>query len=102
VTTRWEGEVHEIYVAPEATGPMRSLRETRAVEGRGLEGDRYFDGVGTFSNKPGTLVTHSSEVPVENAIISGVAHDRDGGHRDTEGSKDRQSSVTGQKVHHAE
>jgi MOSC domain-containing protein YiiM len=54
VTTRWEGEVHEIYVAPEATGPMRSLRETRAVEGRGLEGDRYFDGVGTFSNKPGT------------------------------------------------
>src|SRR3954468_16185152 len=30
----------------------------------------------SFSQKPGTLVTHSSEVPVENAIISGVAHDR--------------------------
>ena len=30
----------------------------------------------SFSNKPGTLVTHSSEVPVEQAIISGVAHDR--------------------------
>ncbi len=30
----------------------------------------------SFSNKPGTLVTHSSEVSVEQAIISGVAHDR--------------------------
>ena len=30
----------------------------------------------SFSNKPGTLVTHSSEDTVENAIISGVAHDR--------------------------
>jgi aspartate kinase len=30
----------------------------------------------SFSNKPGTLVTHSSEDPVEQAIISGVAHDR--------------------------
>ena len=30
----------------------------------------------SFSNKPGTLVTHSSEVTVEQAIISGVAHDR--------------------------
>jgi aspartate kinase len=30
----------------------------------------------SFSNKPGTLVTHASEVTVEQAIISGVAHDR--------------------------
>lgn len=31
---------------------MTSLAEVRAVAGRGLEGDRYFDGAGTFSPHP--------------------------------------------------
>lgn len=54
MTIGWEGEVREIYVASEATGPMIALLEARAVEGRGLEGDRYFTSAGTFSAKPGT------------------------------------------------
>jgi MOSC domain-containing protein YiiM len=33
---------------------MVTLDEVRAVEGRGLEGDRYFDGTGTFSQTAGT------------------------------------------------
>lgn len=32
---------------------MRSLDEVRAVAGKGLEGDRYFLEVGTYSKKPG-------------------------------------------------
>ncbi len=32
---------------------MESLVEVRAVPGRGLEGDRYFGGGGTFSKTPG-------------------------------------------------
>jgi MOSC domain-containing protein YiiM len=33
---------------------MATVDEVRAVDGRGLEGDRYFDGTGTFSNTAGT------------------------------------------------
>ncbi len=37
---------------------MSSVKEARAVPGRGLEGDRYFNGVGTFSKpKPDREVT---------------------------------------------
>ena len=46
------GTVISIHVAATAGGPMRSLEEVRAVMGRGLEGDRYFDRRGTYSNRP--------------------------------------------------
>jgi MOSC domain-containing protein YiiM len=42
-----------IYVAPEAGAPMQSVDAVRAVAGRGLEGDRYFDARGSFSRWPG-------------------------------------------------
>jgi len=37
-----EGRVVEIYVGPEPEGPVEQVDEVRAVAGRGLEGDRYF------------------------------------------------------------
>jgi MOSC domain-containing protein YiiM len=43
------GRLEAIFVAPQAEAPMRSLAEVRAVAGRGLEGDRYAVGQGTFS-----------------------------------------------------
>jgi MOSC domain-containing protein YiiM len=43
-----------IYIAAEAAGPMLSLDEIEAVEGQGLRGDRYFAGIGTYSDTPGT------------------------------------------------
>lgn len=45
--------VVSIHVAPGKAAPTISLAEVRAVPGRGLEGDRYFAGAGTFSNPPG-------------------------------------------------
>lgn len=39
----FEGEVISINVTPKAEQPMQSVEEVRAVPGRGLEGDRYFD-----------------------------------------------------------
>ena len=33
---------------------MVSVSEVRAVPGKGLEGDRYFSKVGTYSNNPGS------------------------------------------------
>ncbi|MFQ6013571.1 MAG: MOSC domain-containing protein [Thermoplasmata archaeon] len=46
------GEIVSIHVAPKAEAGMLSLPEVRAVAGRGLEGDRYFEKTGTYSRPP--------------------------------------------------
>ena len=43
-----------IFVSPEGGKPLREIAETRALPGRGLAGDRYFDKKGTYSNRPGS------------------------------------------------
>lgn len=47
------GKVVAIFIAPEAGAPMQTVASARAVPGRGLEGDRYFAGRGSFSRWPG-------------------------------------------------
>jgi len=48
------GVVTGIFVAAEAGAPMQSVVEARAVAGSGLEGDRYWGGVGFYSATPTT------------------------------------------------
>lgn len=48
------GRVVSIHIAPKAEAPMVAVTEVRAVPGRGLEGDRYFEHTGTYSDTPGT------------------------------------------------
>ena len=48
------GRVLSIHITPKAEAPMVSVNEVRAVPGRGLEGDRYFEHTGTYSDTPGT------------------------------------------------
>lgn len=43
--------LHAILIGAKAREPLHYVESVRAVEGRGLEGDRYFYGQGTF-NKP--------------------------------------------------
>jgi MOSC domain-containing protein YiiM len=50
---RTAGRVEAIVVAPEAEAAMVRVDRASARAGRGLEGDRYFDGQGTFSNAHG-------------------------------------------------
>jgi MOSC domain-containing protein YiiM len=53
-----QGELLAIYLASAAKEPMRAVAEARAVAGRGLEGDRYHDGTGTyFKPQPDCQVT---------------------------------------------
>jgi MOSC domain-containing protein YiiM len=47
------GRVEAIHIAPAAGAPMRAVDSARAVPGRGLEGDRYFSKIGTYSAKDG-------------------------------------------------
>jgi len=49
----WQGTVVSIHIAAAAERPMVSVSEVRAVPGKGLEGDRYFSHIGTYSNEPG-------------------------------------------------
>jgi MOSC domain-containing protein YiiM len=51
----WEGAVVSIHVAREAGGPMIEIDPALAVAGRGLEGDRYHDGSGFYSDHPGPI-----------------------------------------------
>ncbi len=42
----FEGKVVSINITPSAEEPMQTVEEVRAIPGRGLEGDRYFDNKG--------------------------------------------------------
>ncbi len=46
--------VLSIHIAPTAAAATTSIREVRAVVGKGLEGDRYAKKLGTYSNNPGS------------------------------------------------
>jgi MOSC domain-containing protein YiiM len=45
------GTVLSIQIAPAGNDPLQNLEQVRAVEGQGLEGDRYYNRTGTYSNK---------------------------------------------------
>jgi hypothetical protein len=55
------GTVELLAVAPAAEAPMQLVQQARALAGRGLQGDRYAAGAGTFSprgaHKPGYELT---------------------------------------------
>jgi MOSC domain-containing protein YiiM len=49
----FRGTVAALHVARGAAAPMESAPEVKAIAGRGLEGDRYFDGTGHWSKTAG-------------------------------------------------
>ena len=49
-----EGIVVSIHIALTGAAPMKSVPAVRTVPGKGLEGDRYFSGLGTYSNQAGS------------------------------------------------
>ena len=55
------GVVELLAVAPLVEAPMQLINQARALAGRGLQGDRYADGTGTFSprgaHRPGYELT---------------------------------------------
>ena len=74
---------------------MSSVQEVQAVQGRGLEGDRYFDRVGTYSDRPGT----GREVTlIESEAVEAAASDY--GLRLTPGNARRNVVTTGVSLNH--
>lgn len=69
----FKGEVVSIHVATKAAMPMESRQHVEAIAGRGLEGDRYFDGTGYWSNNAGV----NREVTlIEIEAIEGLANEK--------------------------
>jgi MOSC domain-containing protein YiiM len=77
----WDGRVLSLHVAREASAPMESVAEVRAVPGRGLEGDRYYLGTGFYSKKssPGGREVTLIELEAVEAL--------DGGLRNSDGDR---------------
>jgi MOSC domain-containing protein YiiM len=50
--TGWRGKLLHIYIAPSASYEMEELAQAECVAGRGIVGDRYYTGTGTYSPKP--------------------------------------------------
>ncbi len=72
----WQGSVVSIHLAPEASAPMVTVPEARAVPGRGLEGDRYFLETGYYSRTPSyggrevTLIEMETLEALERGVIN--------------------------------
>ena len=69
------GIVEHIHVTPERGMAMRPLAEARLVAGRGIIGDRYHLGTGTYSKKHGSdreLTLIAAEVIDEIAAEHGI------------------------------
>lgn len=48
----WRGVLLHIHIAPSASYEMEPLEEATCVAGRGIIGDRYYLGTGTYSPRP--------------------------------------------------
>jgi MOSC domain-containing protein YiiM len=66
------GTIVSIHIAPSAAAPTQQVAEVRAVAGRGLEGDRYFTGSGTYS-KPGA--TSAKVTLIESEALEALKRD---------------------------
>jgi MOSC domain-containing protein YiiM len=67
------GKVEAIYIAAEAEAPTAPLAVAHTQAGKGIEGDRYFDDDGTYSDDPrseGRDITF-----VEAEAVEGLARD---------------------------
>jgi hypothetical protein len=79
------GTVEGLAVAPAAVAPMQLLQVVRACAGRGLDGDRYAAGTGTFSSRaerrPGYDLTVMAAEVLDEMAAAGQALDFAGSRR---------------------
>ncbi|MFT7640213.1 MAG: MOSC domain-containing protein YiiM [Pirellulaceae bacterium] len=64
-----DGNVEQLFIAAGKGEEMQSVQAAKTVVGKGLEGDRYFDGTGTFSPdepKPDSEITFIEAENIEN------------------------------------
>jgi MOSC domain-containing protein YiiM len=67
----WTGRLLHIHIAEKASVAMEELDEAKLIAGRGIEGDRYFNGIGTYSPKPDVREVTLIEMEVLDALARG-------------------------------
>lgn len=67
----WTGRLLHIHIAPAASFEMEELDTARLVAGKGIEGDRYYLGTGTYSPKPDAREVTLIEMEVLDALARG-------------------------------
>ncbi|RAZ85609.1 MOSC domain-containing protein [Mesorhizobium hawassense] len=67
----WQGTLLHVHIAPAASYEMEERAEAQLVAGRGIVGDRYYLGIGTYSPKPDVREITLIEVEVLEAIANG-------------------------------
>lgn len=67
----WQGSLLHIHIAPGASYEMEELAEAQLIAGRGIVGDRYYLGTGTYSPKPDVREVTLFEIEVLEAIANG-------------------------------
>jgi MOSC domain-containing protein YiiM len=65
----FSGRLVGIYTASVAAKPLEANASVRAIEGVGLEGDRYATAAGTYSDRPGP---HRQVTFVEREVVAAV------------------------------
>lgn len=68
----WKGKVISTHIAAEAMVPMTQVPEVRAVAGKGVEGDRYYKGIGFFSHNKGV---HRQITLFESEVLETIRRD---------------------------
>ena len=86
--------------APAASYEMEELREARCVAGRGIDGDRYFDGTGTYSPKPDVREVTLIEQEALDALNRNDPPLQDGALRLLPGDHRRNLTVRGVPLNH--
>ncbi|MCY3824323.1 MAG: MOSC domain-containing protein [Nitrospinae bacterium] len=70
----FEGEVVSVHIASVGGEPMMEVAQAQAVVGSGLAGDRYAEGVGTYSKIQGP---HREVTLIEIEAVEALARDHD-------------------------
>lgn len=91
----FQGKVLGIYTAPARREPMVSQQEVRVVPGKGIEGDRYFKGNATYSDRPGP---HREVTLIENETLDAL--EREYGYRLDPQKSRRNFLVSGVPLNH--
>ncbi|MEA1834915.1 MOSC domain-containing protein [Methylobacterium durans] len=98
--TGWEGSLLHIHIAPAASYEMEEMVEARCVPGRGIEGDRYFLGTGTYSPKPDVREVTLIEQEALDALTRNDPPLQGGPIRLTAGDHRRNLTVRGVPLNH--
>src|SRR5262245_667683 len=69
--TSWSGLCLHIHITESAPARVEGLDEAKLTAGRGIEGVRYFNGIGTFSPKPDVREVTLIEMEVLDAMARG-------------------------------